>query len=212
MEPVGAVPEAASTSATALPKPDGERDSGASDAPALPSAQAERQEQELLQLRSDMAALRANQQELRAANAQLLQQLEQAQQQGFSPTLVYILLGLLVVLLASALWLWKRARAVATGQEEDSLFAPPETNVQQPAAWAPVTTALPSSFLTEQDSQPESDSVILDEVSPETLPSVDIAFMQQPESTQAAQAEPVVIVETAAPAVVELTQIGRAHV
>lgn len=71
--------------------------------PALDSAQ-------LLQLQTEVVALRTQTQEMQLANVVLQRQLAQVQDQRFSATVVYLLLGLLMAALAGAAWLWQRAR------------------------------------------------------------------------------------------------------
>ena len=110
VEPVvGLVPEA--DGGPALP-PQAIATTPAPLAPSTPLGWSEEQQKEQEQLRANLVALRANIDELRSANAQLQLQLEQVQQQRFSATVVYMLLGLLIALLASALWLWRRNRAL----------------------------------------------------------------------------------------------------
>jgi len=178
MEPVGALPETTSTSATAaVPKSEGQP--GATEAQALPLVMSERQEKEWLQLQTEIAALRANLQEMRASNAQLQNQLnqQQTQSQGFFTTAV---LGLLALALAGALWFWTRVRRAASRKEQDSFFALSENSEQPSTAWASAaTTTLPSSLLSEQDD--EQDVATLKKRSLKTLPDTEDVVLTLPD-------------------------------
>ncbi len=186
--------------------------------PPVPVGWSEEQQKEQEQLRANLAALRANIDELRSANAQLQLQLEQVQQQRFSATVVYILLGLLVAVLAWALWLWRRSRSLLAATAGGASLAADATPPVQPAtAWptpeaqtAPAMVATTSSSPLPASPTQKNESLAVTLAPEPAVRGVDVILMESMES-EAADVRLPVLTHTLEPVSTVVTASSQLH-
>lgn len=126
----------------------------------------------LQQYQADLAAAQAIAASARAASADAQQRLERMEQERFSATLVYALMGLLAVALIALAWLWMRVRA-QSARAEQAWRGVVASSTNGPHAEAP-DAALFEEFMAEEAMQAPS-QVLSDAASEPPAPHMPVS-------------------------------------